>query len=333
MIKGAPRFRQRDRRGQLPRRHGRCQHGVPLDIGKAQQPREPLDILLDATAEPGETERHAGLRQEPDQPRKGSEIGDPAEDHPEDAGILHDARRLGRPRCDDQPAHLLPDPLRRKPPQPVAGPDRRRQALRVESTGPEFGIETEEAEDTQPVLRNPLTGVADEADASRHDVRIAAEGVMDGSRRIDRQRVDREIASTRVGLPVPAEANHRMAAVGLDVLAERRHLEAGSVDDEGHRAVLDAGRNGFDAGRLGAAGDLLRQERCREVDVADRHAGERVADGAADDPRRLVALVEDGEDRPDRRSGKPAGPDEIGKRVVHRCAGSLIRSVRESACR
>ena len=73
--------------------------------------------------------------------------------------------------------------------------------------------------------------------------------IVDGAVARRRQRVDREIAPFGIGLPVAAELDLGMAAIGFDVLAQRRHLERVLVDDDGDRAVLDAGRNRLEARR------------------------------------------------------------------------------------
>jgi hypothetical protein len=56
--------------------------------------------------------------------------------------------------------------------------------------------------------------------------------------------------------------------------------------------VVDAGGHAFDAGRLGAADDLVRQRRGRDVDVAGRDLQQRIADGAADHAGFLAMAIE-----------------------------------------
>ena len=110
-------------------------------------------------------------------------------------------------------------------------------------------------------------GIADEADAAGDDVGVAADRIVDRAAGIDRERVDGEIAAAGIRRPVAAEADDRVAAVGLDVLAQRRHLEAAARDDQRHRAVLDAGRHHLDAGGLGQRGiDLVGRRGRGEID-------------------------------------------------------------------
>ena len=64
--------------------------------------------------------------------------------------------------------------------------------------------------------------------------------------------VDGEVAPLGVGLPVAAEADLGAAAVGLDVGAQRRHLEGPAGGDQRDRAVLGAGVDDLEAGRRAA---------------------------------------------------------------------------------
>ena len=63
-------------------------------------------------------------------------------------------------------------------------------------------------------------------------------------------------------------------------------------DDQCHRAVVDAGRHAFDAGRLGAADHLVGKRRGRDVDVAQGNIQERIANGAADHAGFLAIAIE-----------------------------------------
>ena len=119
---------------------------------------------------------------EADEALKRGDVADAGEHDPEDAGVLHDGERLGRARRHDQPAHLLADALGRQVAQPLARADRRREPLAVDVAGAVLGVEAEEAEDAQPVLGDPPVGLADEADATGEQVRIAAERIVDQCR-------------------------------------------------------------------------------------------------------------------------------------------------------
>ena len=63
------------------------------------------------------------------------------------------------------------------------------------------------------------------------------------------KRVDGEIAPLGVGLPVAAERDLGVAAVGFDVPAQRRDFERMLVDDGSDGAVLDSRRHRLEAGR------------------------------------------------------------------------------------
>ncbi len=120
---------------------------------------------------------------------------------------------------------------------------------------------------------------------------------------IDRETIDGEVAPLRVADPVAAERDLGLAAVGLGILAQRRHLKWMAVDHQRHGAMLDAGRHAFDAGRSGAADDFLRDRGGRDIDIGDRDLHQRVADRAADDAGFLVGAVKQGE-----HTGRRTGP-------------------------
>jgi hypothetical protein len=81
---------------------------------------------------------------------------------------------------------------------------------------------------------------------------------------------DSELAAQSVGdllANIAGEGDDGLPAVGFDVAAEARDLEALAADEQRHRAVLDAGRDGADAGpsrrahhlvRRGVGGDVAR---------------------------------------------------------------------------
>ncbi len=87
-----------------------------------------------------------------------------------------------------------------------------------------------------------------------------------------------------------------MTPVGLDVAAERRHLEGPPVRQHGHRAMLDAGRHRLQTSRLDAGDGLGRQRRGGDVDVGDRAPHQRVADRTTHHPRLLAACRQAGQD-------------------------------------
>ena len=108
-------------------------------------------------------------------------------------------------------------------------------------------------------------------------------------------------------LPVAAEAHLGVAAEGLDVLAQRRHLERPAVDHHGDGAVLDAGRHRLEARGLGAPDHLVRHGGGGDVDLADRLAEQRVAHRAADHARLLAVAVEHVEQPRQRALAQPRG--------------------------
>ena len=100
------------------------------------------------------------------------------------------------------------------------------------------------------------------------------------------------VAPFRIANPVAAEGDPGLAAKSLGVLAQGRDLERLRVDHQGDGAMIDAGGHALDAGRPGAADDLLGQRRGRDVDVACRDIEKRIADGAADHAGFLALAIE-----------------------------------------
>ena len=156
----------------------------------------------------------------------------------------------------------------------------------------EIRVKAEEAQNAQIIFLNPPPRLADEANAPRANVVETADIVMHRSIRRGGKRVDGEIAPLGVLLPVAAEHHPRLAAEGLDVLAQRRDLKWTTVDDGGHGAMLDTGRHGFSSGRRDAAHHFLGQGGGRNVDLTDRNSQQCVAHGAADRARFLAVTVE-----------------------------------------
>src|SRR5690606_1853389 len=96
-------------------------------------------------------------------------------------------------------------------------------------------------------------------------------------------RIRREIAS---------EYDPGAAPIRLDIASERRHLEARTLCDERHRAVLDAGRHRLEPGSPAAPDRLLRQGGGGKVDIARRLAEQEVTHRAANDARLLAIAIE-----------------------------------------
>src|SRR4051812_36258421 len=121
------------------------------------------------------------------------------------------------------------------------------------------------------VFGNALQRIADEADVPVLKVGKTAEIIEQlAGYRVRRKGVDREIAASRVLLPVTGESNGRPAAVCRYVAAQRRYLEGVAIADGGHGAVIDASRHRLDLRLLEPRDDLVRRDARREVDVVDR---------------------------------------------------------------
>ena len=115
---------------------------------------------------------------------------------------------------------------------------------------------------------------------------------MDRSVGAERQRVDGEVAPTRVGGEVAPERDLGPPPVGLDVLAQRRRFERAPVDDDRHRAMRNAGQGDLEPGLARAADDFVGRRGGREVEIDRRLAEREIPHGAADESGLLAPSVE-----------------------------------------
>jgi hypothetical protein len=130
--------------------------------------------------------------------------------------------------------------------------------LGIGVSGTEAGAEAEVAQDAQMVLADALMRIADKADAAILQILQAAEIVEDLQRfGIGIERVDGEIAPRRILAPVLSEGHRRPAPVGGNVMAQRGDLHRAAGQHHGHRAMLDAGGHGFEAGFLAGRDHIL----------------------------------------------------------------------------
>ena len=106
-----------------------------------------------------------------------------------------------------------------------------------------MGEEAEEAQHPQIVFRDTLGGIADKADVAFLDVGKPADEIDHVTLGIGIERIDRQIPPLGINFPVRPEGYLGAAAIGLDVAAQRRHLERRALDDQRHRAVVDARRD------------------------------------------------------------------------------------------
>src|SRR5262245_42685699 len=178
-------------------------------------------------------------------------------------------------------------------------------------------METEKAQDTQIILGDALCGIADEAHAAIVQIVETAGVVIDPAVASHRQRIDREVPPLGIRPPVAAELDLGVAAVGLDILAQRGHFERLLVDDNRDRAVLDAGRHRLESGGGDALHDFFRNGGGGDIHFRDRYAEQRIAHRPADDARLLAVAVQHGKQPRQRARGKPGIADvESGAAVV-----------------
>jgi hypothetical protein len=114
-----------------------------------------------------------------------------------------------------------------------------------------------------------------------------------------------------------------MAAVGLDILAQCRHLERACLDDHRHGAVLDAGGHRLEAGSRDAADHLRRRRRGGDIDLRGLLAEQGIAHRATHHARLFRVAVEHAKEprqwtaREPRHAGEivRAGRALVGRRV------------------
>ena len=295
MTQGA---RRRRRDGAMQRRESLPRFRQPLrfDVGQAQHVAQPSRVLRNRHSERGQPERGVGAkphrRFDLGQSGEARDIGDAGEQRAEQTGLRDFGHRLGRAARDDHFEQFGAHPLPRQGRKPVAQRHAGRQPLRVERPLAVSGVKAEEAQDAQIIFGDAPARIADEAHAPRQQIRQAADGVVQRAVARQRQGVHGEIAPPRVGVEIPAIAHDGAAPVRLDILAQGGDFERRALHDQRHRAVIDAGGNRLDAGGLGPRHHLLRRAGRRNVHVCDGQPHQRVAQGAADDARRLAAPVE-----------------------------------------
>ena len=166
-------------------------------------------------------------------------------------------------------------------------------------------MEAEETQNAQIIFGDTLSRVADKSHAALRKIVNPAGIVVDGAVARRGQRIDREIAPLGVGLPVASELNLGVAAIGLDVLAQRGDLKRMLVDDDGNRAVLYSRRHRLEAGGRHTLYDFIRHRSGCNVDFRDRHVEQRVSHCPADDARLLAVAIEHRQQARQAASGKP----------------------------
>jgi hypothetical protein len=181
----------------------------------------------------------------------------------------HGAHQLRPAQSDEQAQHLLAHPLGRQQAKSSALGNAGGKALGVGRTLAIVGGQAEEAQDAQVVLADARRRIADEAHAALGEIGIGAERVEHLAVGAAIERVDRKVAPARIGGPIIREGHRGVAAVGLDVLAQRRDLIGDMVGDDRDRAVGHAGRDGGEARRLRRRHHLVRPGRRRYVDIGD----------------------------------------------------------------
>src|SRR3989454_86352 len=224
-------------------------------------------------------------------------LPDLREPDPRRAHVDPQPQQLGHPSGSRDPLEpLVPHALGRELRQPLGVRLRRLERARV-NPEPEPRAEAQRPQDPQVVLLEAPVRVAHGANQLVLQVRGTLEGVLPAMRdRVVGDCIDREVAPREIVHQRDAELHHRVAAVGPDVLAKRRHL-VGRVALVQHRdrAVLDP--HGDRA--LEQAAHLVRRRRRREIEIVVLEIEQVVPDRPAHAPRfvaRVLELLRDAED-------------------------------------
>ena len=183
------------------------------------------------------------------------------------SGFRHHGERRHRVRRDQQLHQLHAHALARQLLEARARRDAGVQTRRHRAALRHRRMEAEEAQDAQIILGDARRRIADEAHAPRREIGEPADIVVHACRRrVTDSALMVKSRRSASALPVAAERDLGLAAEGLDVLAQRRHLERPAVDHHRDGAVLDAGRHRLEAGGLARGGSPRRASpwwRCR----------------------------------------------------------------------
>ena len=149
------------------------------------------------------------------------------------------------------------------------------------------------------------TRITDEAHTARGEVALAIERIVERAVAIGVEGIEGEVAPVGVLQPIVGEGHDRATAVGLDVAAKRREFNTATLDDRGHRAVLQPRRHDFQTGRFEGTHNGLRRLVDGKVDVVDGALQHRVAHAAAHEARCNAAPAQRVEQRPHLRRIHP----------------------------
>ncbi len=127
------------------------------------------------------------------------------------------------------------------------------------------------------------------------------------------QRIDREVAAQRIGLPVIGKGHNRAPPIGLHIPAQRGDFVRLVINHHSHRAMLNAGGMNRNARRLESRHHLLRRQRGGNIDVADGLAQQRIAHRPSGHARFTAGPCHKGKDALQAWFFQPAGTGERGQ--------------------
>ena len=177
-------------------------------------------------------------------------------------------------------------------------------------------METEEPQDAQIVFHDALGGTSDKDDSLSQDIPVTICKVIYLSTRITVQRVHREVPPHGIGLPIAGIFHLGAAAIGFDIMAQRRHFVRLMINHHRHRAMFNPGRMGFQSSGSEDFNDTLRRQRGGKIDLGDGNFQNRIAHGTARHPRLATRFRDDAEDPLQRWRPQPFGARQVGE-ITH----------------
>ena len=196
----------------------------------------------------------------------------------------HPQHRLGTARF-QQAQQLLGDAFRRQGFQLVLRRRGGAQAVRINVALAVPGMEAEQPQHPQIVFGDAGGRIAHEAHPAGNQVFHPGGIVIDRAIQGGVEGVDGEVTPGRVFRPVIGEGDLGVTAIGFHIAAQGRDLEGMGAGDGGDGAMVQARGDHLDAvvGQMGQR--LAGRHGHRDVYVRHGRAQQRIAHGAANEPR------------------------------------------------
>lgn len=154
--------------------------------------------------------------------------------------------------------------------------------------------EAVEAQDSQVIFMDPVTGLADEGQAAPGDIRKAVTGrIDDNAASVGIERVDGEIPAPGILADMCGIRDGGPSSVGRDVAAPGGDFERHLVHHDGKRAVIDPGGVHRAVRRLEERGNDVGMRGGGDIKIAHRHLHQGVAHGATHEVGGVTVRLED----------------------------------------